>query len=274
VHGQLASRPSDSIQEATTMHVVRRALALSALAALVTVAVPTAGAQTSTVTEVIGAADGLSSALDVQVGMSSGGLNLPATPSVTLPPEGGSVSDEAGPIVLITGAVVTVALRATTAAVSAEGELGPAGFASAETTVEELTLDIASELVGLSLVSADAVSATCSADLDGVSASTTLVGATIFGEAIETDPEPNTEIAIGGEGATITGTLNQQIENADGSLSVSALVLDVDVEITISDVNVDIEGTLAIGPATCGVVEGLLPDVVPEPLLTEPRFTG
>jgi hypothetical protein len=273
VRRQLASRLSDRTQEATTMHVVRRTLALSVLAALAAVAVPTAGAQTPPVTEVIGAADGLSSALDVQVNASSGAFDLPPTPSVSLPPEGGSVSDSAGPIVLSTGALGTTArLRATTAAVSAEGELGPAGFATAATTVEDLALEADTGEGILEFVNAEAVSATCSADLDGVSASTSLVGVTIFGEAIETDPAPNTEISIigpGGVAETITGTLNQQVENPDGSLSVSPLVLDVDIETFGPDV--EIVGTLEIGPATCGIRTD---DVAPEPLLTEPRFTG
>jgi hypothetical protein len=252
------------------MHVVRRTLALSALAALATVVVPTAGAQTSTVTEVIGAADGLSSALDVQVNDSSGPFNLPATPSVTLPPEGGSVSDSAGPIVLSTGALGTTArLRATTAAVSAEGELGPAGFATAATTVEDLALEAETREAPLEFVNAEAVSATCSADLDGVSASTSLVGVTILEEVIETDPAPNTEISIIHPAGTISGVLNQQVENPDGSLSVSPLVLDVDIETFGPDVEID--GTLEIGPATCGIQTG---DVVPEALLTEPSFTG
>jgi hypothetical protein len=252
------------------MHLARRVLTLSALATLLTVVVPTAGAQTPAVTAVIGSADGLFSELDVQVIASTSNLDLDPTPSVVLPPDGGSVSDGAGPIVLSGGTGgVTVRLRAATAAVSADGAIGPAGFVTAATTVADFAL----EIVGTgteALVSGDAVSATCSADLGGVSASTSLVGVTILGEAIETDPAPNTPVLVTLDGSTISGTLNQQVENPDGSLSVSPLVLDVDVSTVVDpDVAVTVDGTLRIGPATCGVVAG-----VADALLVEPNFTG
>jgi hypothetical protein len=59
------------------------------------------------------------------------------------------------------------------------------------------------------------------------------------------------------------------VENPDGSLSVTALVLDIEVGEGL------LTGTLPVGPATCGVVEGV--EAAPAPAEAVPaqaRFTG
>jgi len=250
---------------------LRRTIGLFALSAFAVVAAPTASAQTATVTSVIGAADGLF--VDIAVNVDSvPNLTLGPEPTVTLPSEGGSVSeevlgvDESAPGFLLLSAAV---LR-----VSAEGELGPAGFATAESTAADVAL-IEQDSFGVgAILEAEAVTATCSAGLSSVSGSTTLVGATVMGTALEAEPEPNTELTVTLPGtiAEVGVTLNRQVENPDGSLSVTALVLEIDVGDGV------FTGTLAIGPATCGVVEGEVPAPAPAPapapVTAQVRFTG
>ncbi|MGH9048697.1 MAG: choice-of-anchor P family protein [Acidimicrobiia bacterium] len=252
------------------MRTARRFLVLAALSSLAVVAAPAARAQTPTVASVIGSADGLFVDLDINVD-DSPGLTFGPEPSVTLPPQGGSVSDQ---VASVSETVAFVSLTADLLRVSAEGALGPDGFATAESTVADIELQELDSLFIGGIVGAEAITATCSADLSGVSGSTTLVGASVLDTALDVEPEPNTEFAIAIDGAEVSGILNRQVENPDGSLSVTALVL----EIVIGD---DIiTGTLEIGPATCGVVEGIeLPaeEVVPAPAQAVPaqaRFTG
>lgn len=273
------------------MRATRRLVATGALSALALAGIPSAGAQTPTVTEVIGAADGLFVDVDVAdvpvpaAPLGQGDVGALATltfgpePSVVLPPEGGSVSEEVLDLDESVAGVIGVGVTASVLRTSAEGALGPDGFATAETTVADLTLT--EEVLGPiaqqvgDFITAEAVTATCSADLDGVTGSTTLVNATVLGETLEAEPEPNTEITIlDPETTGATVTLNQQVENPDGSLSVTALVIDVVVEEVFT-------ATVQVGPATCGVVEGLLPVEVPaeevtpaQPVPAQVTFTG
>jgi hypothetical protein len=272
---------------------MRRVFIVGALAALVVAAVPSAGAQTRTVTSVIGSADGLFAELDVEgiidsvgaeqdVGALQPSFTFGPTPSVTLPPAGGSVSDEVANV--DESIVDTLSLSASLLTAAAEGSLGPSGNASAETTVADLSLveDIIPTGVGAQqltdpIVAAELITASCEADLSGVSGSTTLVGASILGTALDVEPPPNTEVTIplpalvtGG----ITVTLNRQVGNPDGSLSVTALAVEIDI--TVDEVFAA-SGTLQIGPATCGVVEGEIPAevvTVPAPVQAQVRFTG
>ncbi len=262
------------------MRAVRRLFLLGALSALVVVGFPSAGAQTPTVTSVIGAADGLFVSLDVN-GDGNPDLSFGPTPSVTLPPEGGSVSDE---VLGVNESVPPIALIADLLMAAAEGALGPDGFATAESTVEDIALvetapaprDVGAQQLEAPILVADLITATCAADLSGVTGSSTLAEATVLGESLEVEPEPNTEFAIAIDGIEVSGILNRQVENADGSLSVTALVL----EIAIDTADLGVNGTLEVGPATCGVVEGVEPaplEAVPAPAEAVPaqaRFTG
>ncbi|HEX6310168.1 MAG TPA: choice-of-anchor P family protein [Acidimicrobiia bacterium] len=264
------------------MRLARRILVVSAVVTLGVAAAPSSGAQTPTVTSVIGAADGLSADIDVEEGISPVAedvgaldtLTLGPLPTVTLPPEGGSVTEQVLDLDEVVTGIVGIGLTADLLRTSAEGALGPDGFATAETTVANLAVTELIEELGAqqlgTFIEAEAVTATCAADLEGVSGSTTLVNATVLGQTLEEEPAPNTEIPIMIVGASASVTLNQQVENPDGSLSVTALVVDV----SVSDV---FSASLEIGPATCGVVEGLevpAAPVVPVPVQVTPRFTG
>jgi hypothetical protein len=276
------------------MQLRRRVFTMGALSSLVLVAMPTAGgAQTPTVTSVIGSADGLFVDLEVEVfndfveeeeeEEEVTALQLDLTfgpePSVTLPPTGGSVSES---VATVDESAGPISLTAELLTAAAEGALGPDGFANAETTVagvalvEEIINGVSAQQLEEPLLAAELITATCSSDLGGVTGSSTLVDADVLGTALEEEPAPNTEIEIGIPNvAEIDVTLNRQVENPDGSLSVTALVL----EIVVATEFLDVTGTLQIGPATCGVVEGLIPaevtvPVPAQPLTVTPRFTG
>ncbi|MGH9049297.1 MAG: choice-of-anchor P family protein, partial [Acidimicrobiia bacterium] len=248
------------------MRAVRRLFLLGALSALVVAGFPSAGAQTPTVTSVIGSADGLFVDLEVEiiddiieseeVTAQQLDLTFGPEPSVTLPPEGGSVSEQ---VLNVDEEVGVIGLTAAVLTAAAEGALGPDGFATAESTVADVALfedlipilDVGAQQFEDPFLAAELISATCSADLSGVTGSTSLVGASVLGESLEVEPEPNTEFEIPiPSGSSISGTLNRQVENPDGSLSVTAIVLEIDLLGLVS-------GTLEIGPATCGVVEGV-----------------
>jgi len=254
------------------MRTVRRALVLAALSALVVAAAPTAQGQTPTVTSVIGSADGLFVDLVVDVDFPViEPLTFGPEPTVTLPPDGGSVSEE---VLSVDESVGLISLTAGLLTTSAQGALGPAGNASAESTVADLALgeELTAEQLTDPIIAAELISATCAADLTGVSGTTTLVGASVLGETLAVEPEPNTEIEVEIPGvATVGVTLNRQVQNPDGSLSVTALALEIDVAGLVT-------GTLEIGPATCGVIEGEVPAPppapAPAPVTAQVRFTG
>ena len=274
------------------MRTLRRLLLLGALSALVVAGFPSAGAQTPTVTSVIGSADGLFADIEVENLVNDNGtdevaaqqvdfLTFGPEPSVTLPPTGGSVSEQ---VLGVDQSLELLSLTAGVLTAAAEGALGPDGFATAESTVADIELAeqvppgtvLAQQLPG-PILTAELISATCAADLDGVTGSTTLVGANILGQdSISEEPEPNTEFEVALDSfATVGVTLNRQVVNPDGSLSVTALVLEIEIDLEIATVT----GTLEIGPATCGVVEGVEPAPAPAPapaqaVPAQVRFTG
>ncbi|HEX6310167.1 MAG TPA: choice-of-anchor P family protein, partial [Acidimicrobiia bacterium] len=174
------------------------------------VAAPTAQAQTPIVTSVIGAADGLSVDLAIETPVPDNNevaaqelfnLSFGPEPTVTLPPTGGSVSESVANVDESAGPIALVADLLTAAA---DGALGPDGFATAETSVADIFLGEALPLEaeagaqqnGLDILVADLITATCSADLGGVAGSTTLADASVLGETLEAEPDPNTEFVI------------------------------------------------------------------------------
>jgi hypothetical protein len=259
------------------MRVVRRVSAAGALTSVLLLYAAPATAETPQVTSVIGEADGLF----IQLFDESFGPE----PSVTLPSDGGSVSDE---VVDVSASIGGLGVDAGVLGVEAEGDVGPNGFATAESTVAELTLSFVPEIgteeaAALAEVipdevaverfvgpffSAEAVKATCEADLAGTSGSTTLVGVSLLGEdVVDLEPDPNTSVIdIDEDGGSLNVTLNRQVENPDGSLSVSALFIEAAIE-------GEVILALEIGPATCGVLEDAAPEPA-VPVVVEPDFTG
>lgn len=94
-----------------------------------------------------------------------------------------------------------------------------AGTSTASASVADV--QVAPAAVGPSLVSVDAVSATCDATREGETGSASIAGLAINGTpVVDATPGANTAIDVPGVAKV---TLNEQIQNADGSLTVNAL---------------------------------------------------
>jgi hypothetical protein len=130
--------------------------------------------------------------------------------------------------------------QATVASVNAAG-LVTSGVVTSQAVLNEETgavhaqADIAN--VGINLAALDgtigAVNATCDATQAGKTGSSTLANVNIPGVTVTANPAPNTKITLAGL-ATIT--FNEQIQNADGSLTVNAVHIALNALIGSGDV--------------------------------------
>lgn len=113
-------------------------------------------------------------------------------------------------------------------------------------------------LSALGSVGADAIVATCSATQAGETGSVTLTNASLGSlGALPVNPAPNTVIQINIAGVNVaTLTLNEQIQNADGSLTVNAFHL----HLLGGALGALGTGDVIISSATCG------PAALPTPL--------
>jgi hypothetical protein len=165
---------------------------LAAIAGLGVFAAPAA----ADVTEVGGGAFGES--VNVTLGgvvpVQSGPL-----PSVTLPASGGgpftaSVASASAPA---SGAILTTGLLQA----STQGDLGPAGFSESSASVANVN-------VFDGRLTATAVRSSCRLEGDSAVSSTTLVGATLDGQALPVNPPPNTTINAPGMQVILNETID------------------------------------------------------------------
>lgn len=157
------------------------------------------------------------------------------TPLVVLGP-GGERMDETTVSVPADPLVTTGVLNAST-----EGD-PEAGTSTATGSVADV--DVLPSPLGVtpSAISADLVSATCNATPDGETGSVVLTNAQINGtDLVDSTPGPNTDITVNGLASVV---LNEQIENADGSLTVNAVRVKLGNDGSVAD--------LILGSATCG----------------------
>jgi hypothetical protein len=191
-------------------------------------------------------------------------------PTVTLPAEGG------GPFTASSPAVTQPLLTTGLVEVSTQGQGLGTHAGTATSSAEVASINIGETPI------AESMAAQCTANGDGASGTTTLVGATIPGiGALPTNPAPNTPITSIPDAEGITVVLNEQMITT---------TLGSEAKITVRAFHVlfdtpDIDGELIIGEVTCGVIG---PDVLrPEmlgptptsapaaaPVLSSPRFTG
>ncbi len=203
-------------------------LALTAAAALFAGAVPAS------------AAPGDGSAFGVQVGVTLlGGAPItvgPLAQSSTAGPPTATVASVNVPGVLTTGVITSSASKnPNTGAVTSTAS----------------TANVAVPLLsGLGNVSASAIVATCNATQAGNTGSSTLTNATLGSlGALAVNPAPNTVIQINIAGIHVaTLTLNEQIPNADGSLTVNAFHL----HLLGGAIGALGTGNVIISSATCG----------------------
>lgn len=137
---------------------------------------------------------------------------------------------------------------ASVASVNAAG-LVTTGLVTSEAVLNEETGEVHAQAdianVGINLGALDgtigAVNATCDATQAGTTGSSTLANVNIPGVTVTANPAPNTKISLLGL-ATIT--FNEQIQNADGSLTVNAVHITLNALVG--------QGDVVLASATCG----------------------
>ena len=220
-------------------------LALVASGAGVGLGLAPAGAQ---ITAVKGSAYGVSA----NITLFGGAQTVAPTPTISLPPGGTnsapSGSVKFGPATLFTSGQITV---------SSQGSVS-GGSVTSSSTVNNIT-NTAGEII-----SAASAASTCTASGTGVTGSTTITNGVLQTDsgddaagdvhpatnaAIPTNPAPNTSmdghIHVNGSTDTFTVVFNEQLTNADGSLTVNAIHEKLHGPTAIGDV--------IIGQSVCGV---------------------
>lgn len=204
-----------------------------------------AGAQ---ITAVKGSAYGVSA----NITLFGGAQTVAPTPTITLPPGGTnsapSGSVKFGPATLFTSGQITV---------SSQGSVS-GGSVTSSSTVNNITSDAGE------IITAASAASTCTASGTGVSGSTTITSGVLQTDSgddaagdvhpattapIPTNPAPNTSmdghIHVNGTTDTFTVVFNEQVTNADGSLTVNAIHEKLHGPTAIGD--------LIVGQSVCGV---------------------
>jgi len=236
------------------MKVLQRSFVAIGVVGLLSLASLPSDAQTTEVTEVTGSAFAANIAVTIVGGPA---LAFGPEPFVELAPDA-SNSPQADSLLSLnlSDIIVSDTLNAETS-----GALGPEGFVESSSSVEDFFFGA----FETAFLSADVIESSCRADLEGVTGTTNLAEASAVDGtlAIPVSPAPNT--VIDSPDPALTLTLNRQVENADGSLEVTALVLEIETQ--------GISGTIELAQSVCGVV-GETEVVPPGPVAAEPVFTG
>src|SRR6202000_842659 len=99
-------------------------------------------------------------------------------------------------------------------------------------------------------VTATTIEAHCAATSGGIVGTTNLVDAVLAGTALAANPSANTVINVS---PLITATLNEQVTNPDGSLTVNAIHLHLPLPL--------VSGDIYLASASCGPWEAPIPMV-------------
>lgn len=225
---------------------------LTTLLALATalMLLPLAAVADETVTSVKASAYGASA----NVNINKTGAAVGPAPSASIPSSGGSDSDSASNVdlgvSLLLGTLHVVDTGVLNVSAASTNVGSPNGEATSESSVSQVNLIYVSGLLP-AVVHADAVTASCSADADGVSGSTRLVGASVSDlGSLSATPAPNTNLSIPDVG---TLWLNRQTTDGSGNLTVTGLQLVLDLDLVLGLLGVDGSGTINIARAVCGV---------------------
>lgn len=187
------------------------------------------------------AAPGDGSAYGVKVDVQLIGLAAvkagPLAAANTAGPISNSLAKVDLPGVLTTGALNTEAKRD-----------DDSGAVSAKASTADVALPLLRTALGD--VGVELVEATCTATQEGVQGATNLVGAKLGSlGAVDSTPAPNTQLKVGlGSINIATITLNEQIKNKDGSLTVNA----IHVRLLGEALTPLGSGDVIVSSATCG----------------------
>jgi hypothetical protein len=130
--------------------------------------------------------------------------------------------------------------------VSTQGTTGPTGSVTSTADIDNVNRN------GQEALTAASISSTCTANEDGATGSTTVTGGSVatnpdgtVEEAVPANPEPGHTIFADLGVASSNYIFNEQITNADGSITVNAL--------RIEPLTGPLQGTVIIGQVVCGV---------------------
>lgn len=231
----------------------RRSLAIATTFASVMIGIAPITAHAD-VTSVKGSAYGYFSSVGLFGGPPS---NSGPTPAVTLPLAGGGPITATAPSASATVGPATL-FSSDALSVTTQGTIGPSGSVTTSTSIQNVNKS------GVEQVTAATVASTCSASGSGVSASTTFTSGTLQTDSgddtagnvhapvtvpIPANPAPNTtifgHIHVNGSVENFKVVFNEQIVNADGSITVMAFH-----EYYLGPTAV---GDLIVGQSICGV---------------------
>jgi hypothetical protein len=130
--------------------------------------------------------------------------------------------------------------------VTTQGTTGPAGSVTSTADIDNVNR------TGQEALTAASISSTCTANEDGATGSTAVTGGSVatnpdgtVEEAVPANPEPGHTIFADLGVASSNYIFNEQITNADGSITVNAL--------RIVSLTGPVQGTVIIGQVVCGV---------------------
>lgn len=211
---------------------------------------PLAAVAEETVTSVKASAYGAYADVDINGTEASAG---PA-PKASVPSSGGNDSDSSANVDLSVelplGSMTVLDTGVLNVSASGTQVGSPNGKATSEASVSQVNLVHVSGLLP-AVVHADKVTASCSADADGVSGSTRLVGASVSGiGSLSVSPAPNTSVNVPDVG---TLWLNRQTTDGSGNLTVTGLQLALDLDLVLGLLGVEGGGIINIARAVCGV---------------------
>lgn len=169
----------------------------------------------------------------------SANLTLVGGPAINVGPLAPSHTD--GPTTAQVASVTIPGVLTTGLATSEATRDDATGIVHSEASVANVALTLGgfSGSIGL-------VEASCDATQEGVSGTSSIVNGTFGGQSLPASPPPNTVIAIPPAPApqVLSITLNEQIANPDGSLTVNAVHIRLDSPLG--------QGDVIISSATCG----------------------
>ncbi|GAA5198582.1 choice-of-anchor P family protein [Rugosimonospora acidiphila] len=167
----------------------------------------------------------------VNVTVAGIGVNVGPTPVSTVGSSPNNIASLNIPGVLSTGVITTSATMDNTT-----------GDLASEASIAGLNLGLATTLT------ADAITADCTATSSGITGTTTLVNAFLAGSQLAVNPSANTVINVT---PLITVTLNEQVNNPDGSLTVNAIHIHLTLPLS--------SGDIYLSSASCGPWEAPVP---------------
>jgi hypothetical protein len=130
------------------------------------------------------------------------------TPTVTLPPTGGNLSQSVATICVGTACNVLSA-----SLLNAATQGSTTGSPNSSSSASIANVNVLGVLMAGGLVTADVISSKCTADSSGTSGSATLANVKVAGATVAVNPGPNTTINVAGLATVI---LNEQTTSSSG----------------------------------------------------------